>query len=253
MVWLQLKGEQLSGSAYYFNGCKALMFSSVVHFNQATRQLSTWVKATVSSIRPKPTKARPTAVWTGDPQVPALLPPNLLCEKKKIKKIRKISAVNWIRLWQGNPRPDQEKKKTARRRRKKNYSKMPSFAGVRKRKDRCLISFSVWAAGRRGVDFCACVCVSCLHSVKVFVFVPKNIFDSYFSQTEESVINISRLPKQKQTIKLMSHKKKRQKYGSNLCCSVFILVSGRSQVIPRSCVYLYKHTFVCSAEERLLP
>lgn len=38
MAWLQLKGEQLSGSAYYFNGCKALMFSSVVHFNQATQQ-----------------------------------------------------------------------------------------------------------------------------------------------------------------------------------------------------------------------
>ena len=48
---------------------------------------------------------------------------------------------------------------------------------------------------------------SCLHSVKVFVFVLKNIFDSYFSPTEESVINISRLSKQKQTIKLMSHKK----------------------------------------------
>ncbi|CAB1459123.1 unnamed protein product [Pleuronectes platessa] len=45
MAWLQLKGEQLSGSAYYFNGCKALMFSSVVRFNQATQQLSTWVKA----------------------------------------------------------------------------------------------------------------------------------------------------------------------------------------------------------------
>ncbi|CAJ1077226.1 unnamed protein product [Xyrichtys novacula] len=50
MAWLQLKGEQLSGSAYYFNGCKALMFSSVVHFNQATRQLCTWVKAAESSI-----------------------------------------------------------------------------------------------------------------------------------------------------------------------------------------------------------
>ncbi len=48
---------------------------------------------------------------------------------------------------------------------------------------------------------------SCLHSVKVFVFVLKNIFDSYFSQTEDSIINISRLSKQKQTIKLMSHKK----------------------------------------------
>lgn len=50
MVWLQLKGEQLSGSAYYFNGCKALKFSSVVHFNHATRQLSTWVKAIDSSV-----------------------------------------------------------------------------------------------------------------------------------------------------------------------------------------------------------
>lgn len=29
------------------------MFSSVAHFNQATRQLSTWVKASVSSIRSK--------------------------------------------------------------------------------------------------------------------------------------------------------------------------------------------------------
>lgn len=56
MVWLQLKGEQLSGSAYYFNGCKALMFSSVVHFNQAARQLSTWVKATVSSFGSEPTE-----------------------------------------------------------------------------------------------------------------------------------------------------------------------------------------------------
>lgn len=91
---------------------------------------------------------------------------------------------------------------------------MPSFAGARERKDRCLISFSVRAARLRGVDLrrrrrC---CrwwgyFSCLHSVKVFVFVLKNIFDSYFSPTEESVINISRLSKQKQTIKLMSHKK----------------------------------------------
>ncbi len=53
MAWLQLKGEQLSGSAYYFNGCKALMFSSVVHFNQATRQLGTWVMARVSSVGSK--------------------------------------------------------------------------------------------------------------------------------------------------------------------------------------------------------
>ena len=51
----------------------------------------------------------------------------------------------------------------------------------------------------------------CLHSIKVFVVVLKNIFDSYFSQTEEKVINISRLSKQKQTIKLASHKKKTKK------------------------------------------
>lgn len=49
------KARRLSGSAYYFNGCKALMFSSVAHFNQATRQLSTWVKAPVSSTRSKRT------------------------------------------------------------------------------------------------------------------------------------------------------------------------------------------------------
>lgn len=62
MAWLQLKGEQLSGSAYYFNGCKALMFSSVVHFNQAAQQLSTWVKATLIHRGLKTSKARPVAV-----------------------------------------------------------------------------------------------------------------------------------------------------------------------------------------------
>lgn len=84
---------------------------------------------------------------------------------------------------------------------------MPSFSGARERKDRCLISFSVRAVGLRGVDLWGGGNFSCLHSVKVFVFVLKNIFDSYFSQIEESVINISRLSKQKQTIKLMSHRK----------------------------------------------
>lgn len=84
---------------------------------------------------------------------------------------------------------------------------MPSSAGAKERKDRCLISFSVQVAGLRGVDLWGGEDFSCLHSVKVFVFVLKNIFDSYFSPTEESIINISRLSKQKQTIKLMSHKK----------------------------------------------
>lgn len=120
-------------------------------------------------------------------------------KKKKKKTSSKLNsaAARESQTWPG---------KKKRRRRKKNYSKMPSFAGARERKDRCLISFSVQAVGLRGVDLLEGG-FSCLHSVKVFVFVLKNIFDSYFSQPEESVINISRLSKQKQTIKLMSHKK----------------------------------------------
>lgn len=101
MAWLQLKGEQLSGSAYYFNGCKALMFSSVVHFNQGTRQLGTWVKAAVSSFEGlKMTEARPVAVWTG-PSVPALSPKSLPYEtdsgshrRKKEEKKEKCSKLN---------------------------------------------------------------------------------------------------------------------------------------------------------------
>lgn len=39
--WLgcSFKGEQLSGSAYYFNGCKAPMFWSVAHFKPAARHI----------------------------------------------------------------------------------------------------------------------------------------------------------------------------------------------------------------------
>lgn len=76
MVWLRLKGEQLSGSAYYFNGCKALMFSSVVRFNQATLQLRTWVKASASSVgdRADRGEARPVAAWKA-PQPQTLMPP----------------------------------------------------------------------------------------------------------------------------------------------------------------------------------
>ena len=126
------------------------------------------------------------------------------------------------------------KKRTSRR--KKNYSKMPSFAGVRERKDRCLISFSVWAAGLRGVDFFFFEGgdFSCLHTVKVFVFVLKNIFDSYFSQTEESVINISSLFKQKQTIKLMSRKKSME----------VIFVSSLSYFLA-SLKWFLVHAFTC--------
>lgn len=153
MAWLQLKGEQLSGSAYYFNGCKALMFSSVVHFNQATRQLSTWVKATVSSIGSK----------DRGPSYPALPSPSLPYETSWAPTKNKLNsaAVRESQTWPG---------KKKRRTRKKNYSKMPSFTGVRERKDRCLISFSVRATGLRGVDlwgggrllmfaFCQSVCV----------------------------------------------------------------------------------------------
>lgn len=171
MAWLQLKGEQLSGSAYYFNGCKALMFSSVVHFNQATRQLSTWVKATVSSIGPKDGWGSSCSGLDRALSLCAVIPSSPVWDELgPPTKKKKKNAVNWIWLWQGNPRPDQGEKK----RRKKNYSKMPSFAGARERKDRCLISFSVRAAGLRGVDlwrgrgvgggllmfaFCQSVCV----------------------------------------------------------------------------------------------
>lgn len=63
MAWLQLKGEQLSGSAYYFNGCKALMFSSVAHFNQATQTVGAKVKAMVSSIASSDDFGSPCSGW----------------------------------------------------------------------------------------------------------------------------------------------------------------------------------------------
>lgn len=113
----------------------------------------------------KMTEAHPVAVSTG-PSVPLLRSQSLLHEKDWAPKKKKNTAVNWIRLCRGNPRPDQGKK---RRKRKKNYWKMPGFARARGRKDRCLISFSVRAAGLRGVDlwggrllmfaFCQSVCV----------------------------------------------------------------------------------------------
>lgn len=145
MVWLQLKGEQLSGSAYYFNGCKALMFSSVAHFNQATRQLSTWVKATVSSVGG-------LRFW------PASAIPQVLCErstvlqriitmKKKKKKSKLNSAVaRESQIW-SRPKKEGNERKMAER--------CQVFAGTRGRKDRCLIFFSVQEAGLGGVDVCS--------------------------------------------------------------------------------------------------
>lgn len=169
MVWLQLKGEQLSGSAYYFNGCKALMFSSVVHFNQATRQLSTWVKATVSSIGSKDDWGSSCGGFDRALSPTAAIPKSsaregLGSEERKKKHCSKLNSAvpRESQTWPG-------KKKKERRKRKKNYSKMPGFARARGRKDRCLISFSVRAAGLRGVDlrggrllmfaFCQSVCV----------------------------------------------------------------------------------------------
>lgn len=96
---------------------------------------------------------------------------------------------------------------------------MPSFCRSEGEKRQMFNFLQCVSGGAERCGFAAAVLVvvlvlvevgrdfSCLHSVKVFVFVLKNIFDSYFSPTEESVINISRLSKQKQTIKLMSHKK----------------------------------------------
>lgn len=246
MVWLQLKGEQLSGSAYYFNGCKALMFSSVAHFNQATRQLSTWVKASVSSIRSKDDWGSSCSGFHRAAGAAAAVPKSSANKRSRLRrKKKKKTGVNWIRLCRGNPRPDQEKKKKKRRRkRKKNYSKMPGFARARGRKDRCLISFSVRAAGLRGVDlwggrlpvfaFCQSVCV-CAEKYfwLLFFFFP-------LSQTERSVINISRLSKQKQTIKPTSRIKvwKQSLYFPSL--SYF---SGPSQAIPRRAFHLCKHSF----------
>lgn len=97
---------------------------------------------------------------------------------------------------------------------------------------------------------CGAVDSSCLHSVKVFVFVQKNIFDSYFffSQTERSVINISRLSKQKQTIKLTSRIKV---WKQSLFFPSLSYFFGPSQVIPRRAFYLCKHSLVCLTEDGL--
>lgn len=103
--------------------------------------------------------------------------------------------------------------------------------------DRCLISFRVRAAGLRGVDPRGGRRLVFAFLSKVFVqkkiFLTLSLF--FFAQTERSVINISRLPKQKQTIKLTTRPKKeggkKVKYGSDLCSSVFILLCGPSRAL----------------------
>lgn len=153
----------------------------------------------------KMTEARPVAVSTG-PSVPLLQSQRLLQRKgagSEGRKKKKKTRVNWIRLCRGNPRPDQEKKKR-RRKRKKNYSKMPGFARARGRKDRCLISFSVRATGLRGVDLWGGRLLVFALCQSVCVCAEKYFWLFFFSETERSVINISRLSKQKQTIKLTS-------------------------------------------------
>lgn len=74
---------------------------------------------------------------------------------------------------------------------------MPGFCRNEGEK-RQMFNFLQCARGRAlEVWICGAVVFSCLHSVKVFVLVLKNIFDSYFSQTGGSVINISRLSQTK--------------------------------------------------------
>lgn len=150
MAWLQLKGEQLSGSAYYFNGCKALMFSSVVHFNQATRQLSTWVKATVSSIGSKDDWGSSCSGLDRAFSPSAAIPKSSVWDKLGSQKEKKKTAVNWIRLWQGNPRPDQEKKK----KKKEKLLKDAKFFGSEGEK-RQMFNFLQCASG--GAERCGFV------------------------------------------------------------------------------------------------
>lgn len=127
---------------------------------------------------------------------------------------------------------------------------MPGFARARGRKDRCLISFSVRAMGLRGVDlrggrllvfaFCQSVCV-CAEKYFWLLF--------FFSpQTERSVINISRLSKQKQTIKLTSRIKV---WKQSLFFPSLSYFFGPSRVIPRRAFYLCKHSLVCLTEDGL--
>lgn len=180
MAWLQLKGEQLSGSAYYFNGCKALMFSSVVHFNQAIQQLSTWVKPTLIYRGLKTTEVGPVAVSNLVLGPSAAIPEvsrtrRLRRTRLPPKKKKKNSAVNWICLWRGNPRPGQEKKKKKKKEKSLQVAKFSRSEGEKRQMFNFLQwGWEVWICGGGGGGF------SCLHSVKVFVFVLKNIFDSYF-------------------------------------------------------------------------
>lgn len=90
------------------------MFSSVVHFNQATRQLSTWVKATVSSIGAKDDWGAFRSGF-GQSSSPAAAIPKSSAWEGFGSLEKKTHGVNWIRLCRGNPRPDQKKKEEKER------------------------------------------------------------------------------------------------------------------------------------------
>lgn len=130
--------------------------------------------------------------------------PRVLCMRtvvqRKVKKCCKLNSAV-ARESQILPGPKKEKRK------KEKLLKDARFCKSEGEK-RQMFNILQCASGRAlEVRIWGAVDFSCLHSVKVFVFVLKSIFESYFSQTEGSVINISRLSKQKQTIKLTSHKK----------------------------------------------